>query len=247
MSMRPRQRTPDAGSGRRCRRISKQLDHVFWDGKLNRAASRRRLVNGSRPKPGVDAQVSVTAGSRAPVLELRGGGGLEVARRNADNQRETLRVAAVAARRMRHPTRCVARTGAIVGDAGDDCRIFEESVTRSILRLGVLIGKSPETLLADLGAPRACPRFPRRRAFGTPEALLRRQPTYRRTRPRRGDCAHWRRRRRRVPPWPRCGHWGFDALRTAAVGAMEAAKTWSLDPASNGPHSMSIQGEAAHR
>ena len=52
-------------------------------------------------------------------------------------------------------------------------------MTRTILRLGVLIGQNPEALLAQLSAPQDLPALPVAHNIGTPEQLLRRRPDIR--------------------------------------------------------------------
>ena len=108
---------------------------------------------------------------------------------------------------------------------------LEESVTRSILRLGVLIGESPETLLADLGAPRDLPALPATHSIGTPEALLRRRPDI--LGAERDLAAATARIGVAVGDlFPRItfvGRWGFDAFDSGDLGDA-GSETWSFGP-----------------
>ena len=108
---------------------------------------------------------------------------------------------------------------------------LEESVTRSILRLGVLIGESPDTLLGDLGKPQDLPALPVAQSIGTPEALLRRRPDI--LGAERDLAAATARIGIAVADlFPRIsfvGRWGFDALDTDDLGAA-ATEVWSFGP-----------------
>ncbi len=123
-------------------------------------------------------QVSITAEVARNYFELRGSQQrLEVAQRNAENQRETLRITTarprvrvVAHSSTRHVRKlsCPRRLATIPD--------FESEITRSILRLGVLTGKSPEALIPQLSAVQKLPTLPTTQNIGTPELLLRRRP-----------------------------------------------------------------------
>lgn len=98
-------------------------------------------------------QVSVTAEVARNYFELRGAQQrLEVAQRNAENQRETLRITQArldAGRGTQLDTsRAQAQLSATLATIPD----LESSITRGTLRLGVLVGQSPEALIAQLSA-----------------------------------------------------------------------------------------------
>ena len=125
-------------------------------------------------------QVSVTAEVARNYFELRGAQQrLEVAQRNAENQRETLRITQArldAGRGTQLDTsRAQAQLSATLATIPD----LESSITRSNLRLGVLVGQSPESLIAQLSTPQKLPTLPAAQNIGTPELLLRRRPDIR--------------------------------------------------------------------
>jgi outer membrane protein, multidrug efflux system len=125
-------------------------------------------------------QVSVTAEVARNYFELRGAQQqLAVARRNADNQNETVRITTARLDAGRgtqlDASRAQAQLSATLATIPD----LEAGVTRSMLRLGVLTGQSPEALLPQLSTPRALPTLPVAQNIGTPELLLRRRPDIR--------------------------------------------------------------------
>lgn len=127
-----------------------------------------------------NTQVSITAEVARNYFELRGSQHrLEVARRNADNQRESLRITGArldAGRGTKLDTsRASAQLSATLATIPD----LEGTATRSMLRLGVLTGHSPEMLIAQLSETKALPQLPATHAISTPEALLRRRPDIR--------------------------------------------------------------------
>lgn len=125
-------------------------------------------------------QVSVAAEVARNYFELRGAQHqLEVARRNADNQSETLRITTARLDAGRgtqlDSSRAQAQLSATLATIPD----LEASITRSMLRLGVLIGQAPEAVLPQLSSPRPLPSLPVAHDIGTPELLLRRRPDIR--------------------------------------------------------------------
>src|SRR5688572_10689045 len=125
-------------------------------------------------------QVSITAEVARNYFELRGAQQrLEVARRNADNQRETLRITTARLDAGRGTQLDVSRAQAQLSNTLATIPDLEASVTRTILRLGVLTGQSPEAQLAQLSTVEALPELPVAHNIGTPELLLRRRPDIR--------------------------------------------------------------------
>lgn len=168
-----------------------------------------------------DTQVSITAEAARNYFELRGyQHRLEVARRNAENQSESLRItsARLDAGRgtMLDTSRASAQLSATLATIPD----LEASATRSMLRLGVLTGQSPETLIAELSEPRALPQLPATHAIGTPETLLRRRPDIR-VAERQLAAATARIGIAVGDLFPRIsfvGRWGFDAVASSDIG-----------------------------
>jgi multidrug efflux system outer membrane protein len=125
-------------------------------------------------------QVSVTAEVARNYFELRGAQQqLAVAQRNAENQGETVRITTARLDAGRgtqlDASRAQAQLSATLATIPD----LEAAVTRSMLRLGVLTGQSPEALLPQLSAAKPLPELPNAHDIGTPEQLLRRRPDIR--------------------------------------------------------------------
>jgi outer membrane protein, multidrug efflux system len=127
-----------------------------------------------------DAQVSVTAEVARTYFELRGEQTqLAVARRNIDNQRETLRLTQAELEAGRNTeldtSRAQAQLSATLATVGP----LEASIARSIHRLSVLTGREPNALDELLSAPHDLPGLPEVTAIGDPAGLLRRRPDIR--------------------------------------------------------------------
>ena len=209
---------------------------AFWEldffGRVRRGYEARSAEVQSAEAAVYGAQVSITAEVSRQYFELRGAQQrLEVAQRNADNQRETLRITTARLDAGRGTQLDVSRAQAQLSATLATIPDLEESVTRSILRLGVLIGESPETLIADLGAPRDLPALPVAHSIGTPEALLRRRPDI--LGAERDLAAATARIGIAVGDlFPRIsfvGRWGFDALDSSDLGSA-GTEMWSFGP-----------------
>jgi len=127
-----------------------------------------------------DAQVSVTAEVARSYFELRGEQTqLAVARRNIDNQRETLQLtqARLDAGRATEldSARAQSQLSATLATVGP----LEAAIARSTHRLAVLTGREPNALNALLAPERALPELPQITAVGDPAGLLRRRPDIR--------------------------------------------------------------------
>jgi multidrug efflux system outer membrane protein len=166
-------------------------------------------------------QVSVTAEVARNYFELRGAQQqLAVARRNADNQRETVRITTARLDAGRgtqlDASRAQAQLSATLATIPD----LEAAVTRSMLRLGVLTGQAPEALLPQLSAARPLPTLPVAHDIGTPELLLRRRPDIRVAE--RNLAASTAQIGIAVGDlFPRItflGRWGFDAVSSSDLG-----------------------------
>jgi multidrug efflux system outer membrane protein len=179
-----------------------------------------------------DTQVTITAEVARNYFELRGAQArLEVARRNAENQRESLRLTETRLEAGRGTqldvSRAQAQLSATLGSIPD----LEAEVTRTMLRLGVLVGREPQALITELGTPRALPELPKTHSIGTPEALLRRRP----------DVAAAERQLAAATArigiavadlFPRIsfvGSWGFDAVASGDLGEA-GSETYAFGP-----------------
>lgn len=180
-------RTESRGSTRQALGFARDQDYydagfdAFWEldffGRIRRNVEANTALVQAAEAGVYSTQVSITAEVARNYFELRGSQQrLEVAQRNAENQRETLRITTArldAGRGTQLDTsRAQAQLSATLATIPD----FESDITRSILRLGVLTGKSPEALLPQLSSVQKLPTLPTTQNIGTPELLLRRRP-----------------------------------------------------------------------
>ena len=168
-----------------------------------------------------NAQVSVTAEVARSYFELRGAQHqLDVARRNTTNQRNSLELTNARLEAGRGTELDTSRAQAQLSATLSTIPDFEAAVTRSILRIGVLTGNSPEALLDKLSETKPLPALPATQPIGTPEALLRRRPDIRiaenqlaaataRVGVAVGDL---------FPRISLVGSWGFDATNSGDLG-----------------------------
>ena len=209
---------------------------AFWE--LDFFGRVRRQVEASSAEvqsaeAGVYAtQVSVTAEVARNYFELRGAQEqLAVARRNADNQGETVRITQARLDAGRgtqlDASRAQAQLSATLATIPD----LEAAVTRSMLRLGVLTGQAPEALMPQLSTVKALPTLPVAHDIGTPEQLLRRRPDIRVAE--RDLAAATAEIGVAVGDlFPRItflGHWGFDAVNSGDLGNT-GSETFSFGP-----------------
>jgi multidrug efflux system outer membrane protein len=123
-----------------------------------------------------DAQLSVAAEVARSYFELRGGQErLEVARRNADNQAESLRLTQARRDAGRGTDLDVARATAQLESTRAVLPQLEAGIDNSRHRLAVLTGQLPTALDIQLAPVRALPELPRLTHIGQPDALLRRR------------------------------------------------------------------------
>jgi outer membrane protein, multidrug efflux system len=127
-----------------------------------------------------DAQVSVTAEVARSYFELRGEQTqLAVARRNVDNQRETLELTRARLDAGRATELDTSRAQSQLSTTLATIGPLEASVARSIHRLAVLTGREPNALNELLQPARELPDLPQITAVGDPAGLLRRRPDIR--------------------------------------------------------------------
>ena len=198
---------------------------AFWEldffGRVRRGVEASSAEVGAAEAGVYDSQVSITAEVARNYFELRGfQERLAVARRNAENQSESLRITNARLDAGRGTRLDTSRASAQLSATLATIPELEASATRSILRLGVLTGHSPEALVAQLSEPRALPQLPINHAIGTPEALLRRRPDIRIAE--RNLAAATARIGVAVGDlFPRVsltGRWGYDALGSSDLG-----------------------------
>jgi len=123
-----------------------------------------------------DAQVIIVAEVARTYFELRGQQSeLAVARRNVDNQRETLNITTIRLDAGRGTELDTSRAQAQLSATLASIAPLEAAVARSIHRLGVLTGREPTALIETLSAPQELPELPQIVAVGNPADLLRRR------------------------------------------------------------------------
>jgi multidrug efflux system outer membrane protein len=209
---------------------------AFWEldffGRVRRGVEASTAQLQSAEASVYATQVSVTAEVARNYFELRGAQEqLEVARRNAENQGETVRITTARLDAGRgtqlDASRAQAQLSATLATIPD----LETAVTRSMLRLGVLTGQQPEAVLPQLSAVKPLPTLPVAHDIGTPELLLRRRPDIRVAE--RNLAASTAEIGVAVGDlFPRItflGHWGYDAVNSSALGNA-GSETFSFGP-----------------
>ena len=127
-----------------------------------------------------DILVSVRAEVAANYLELRGiQAQLGVARRNATNQADIVKLAEVLRDGGQGTQLDVARARSLLNETLATVPPLETVEEQAIHRLSVLCGQSPTTLRGELIAPQPLPASPSDVVIGDPTSLLRRRPDIR--------------------------------------------------------------------
>lgn len=143
----------------------------------------RRSVEAQRTQVAASAadlaalQVSIVAEVARSYIELRGlQERLAVARQNADNQDETLRIVQARLDAGSSTDFDLARASSQLQATLSRLPALEADAAITMHRLAVLTGKTPEALVAQLQQPAALPALPAPIDPGTPGTLLRRRP-----------------------------------------------------------------------
>jgi len=127
-----------------------------------------------------DVRVSLISEVARNYFELRGTQHeLDVARRNAENQRQTLEITRARLEGGRGTDLDVSRARAQLNSTLAIIPPMEASVSHAMHRLGVLCGRQPTALVAELKTPAPMPDMPALVAIGSPRDLLRRRPDIR--------------------------------------------------------------------
>ena len=127
-----------------------------------------------------DAQVTVTAEVARNYFVLRGlQEQLDVAVRNAENQRQTLGLTQARLDAGRGTELDRSRAEAQLKTTLASIPPLQASIATTIYRLSVLTGSLPDALSAKLTSPQPLPALPQLNAIGRPDALLRRRPDIR--------------------------------------------------------------------
>jgi multidrug efflux system outer membrane protein len=209
---------------------------AFWEldffGRVRRSVEAASAEVQAAEADVYSTQVSVTAEVARNYFDLRGAQSrLEVAQRNAENQRESLRITSVRLEAGRGTqldvSRAQAQLSATLGSIPD----LEAQIANAMLRMSVLIGETPQALTVELSAPRALPDLPSTHSIGMPEALLRRRPDIMAAE--RQLAASTARIGIAVADlFPRIsfiGSWGFDAVSSGDLGESNS-EAYSFGP-----------------
>jgi outer membrane protein, multidrug efflux system len=123
-----------------------------------------------------DLSVSLTAEVARNYFQLRGlQNQLAVARRNAENQSQTLKITQVRLASGRGTELDTSRAIAQLDSTRAIIPPLQSAIYQAIHRLGVLTGQMPEALIKTLEKPAPLPRIPETIQIGNPADLLRRR------------------------------------------------------------------------
>lgn len=146
-------------------------------GRVRRGVEARRAEAAAGAADLAGLQVAIVGEVARGYFDLRGlQERLRIARDNAGNQRETLRLARARFDAGRDTDFDVSRARAQLEATLAKVPAFEAEVAVAMHRLAVLTGRPPEALLAELQAPTPLPAMPAALDPGTPGELLRRRP-----------------------------------------------------------------------
>lgn len=127
-----------------------------------------------------DVLVSLISEVARNYFELRGAQGeLAVAKRNVENQRETVKITEARLDGGRGTELDVAQARAQLNNTLASIPPEEEAIAHAIHRLSVLVGQQPNALTAELSEPKPLVSLPEMVSIGKPEMLLRRRPDIR--------------------------------------------------------------------
>ncbi|HEY0661142.1 MAG TPA: efflux transporter outer membrane subunit [Lysobacter sp.] len=155
--------------------------NVGWEldlfGRVRRSVEAQRADTQASAADLAALQVSIVGEVASGYVQLRGlQERLRVARENADNQRETLRLVDARLDAGRGTEFDTARARAQLEATLSRVPALEAQVAVTMHRIAVLTGRTPDALIAELETPRALPVLPARLDAGTPGELLRRRP-----------------------------------------------------------------------
>lgn len=127
-----------------------------------------------------DLSVSLIAEVARNYFELRGlQNQLAVARKNAENQAQTLEITRTRLENGRGTELDTSRAQAQLDSTQAIIPPLESGIYRAIHRLGVLTGQLPDAMTKELERPAPMPKIPEIIQIGSPDQLLRRRPDIR--------------------------------------------------------------------
>lgn len=156
------------------------LWEVDFFGRVRRSVEAAGAQTGAMEANRDDALVSVTAEVVRNYFELRGlQNRLDVARKNADVQSQTLRLTRTLLEGGRGTEFDVARSRALLNLTLSGIPPLDSGIRRSIYRISVLTGRQPVELVAELSVPEPLASALPPLVTGDPASLLRRRPDIR--------------------------------------------------------------------
>lgn len=127
-----------------------------------------------------DILVSLNAELVRNYIDLRGTQNrLAVARKNADNQKESLAMTLTRLEIGRGTKLDSSRASEQLNTTLATIPLLETEIRRAMHRIAVLMGRSPEVLISQLAMVKPLPQIPKWVSIGKPEDLLRRRPDIR--------------------------------------------------------------------
>jgi multidrug efflux system outer membrane protein len=156
----------------------------FWEldffGRVRRNVEAFSAEVGAAEAARRDVIVSLLAEVARNYFELRGAQHrLYVARQNAENQRQTLKLTIALLESGRGTELDTSRAEAQLNSTLATIPPLETAIKQAIYRLSVLIGEQPTALESELSKPLPLPSLPKLIKVGKPEDLLRRRPDIR--------------------------------------------------------------------
>jgi multidrug efflux system outer membrane protein len=146
-------------------------------GRVRRGVQAQGALVGAAGEDLRDAQVALTAELARTYFELRGAQEqLDVARRNAENQRRSLGVTQERLDAGRGTAFDTERAKAQLSITLASIPDLEAQVAEAQYQIGVLVGRPPATLAAELERPVSLPTLPASVTVAAPDSLIRRRP-----------------------------------------------------------------------
>ncbi|MDQ3960491.1 MAG: TolC family protein, partial [Pseudomonadota bacterium] len=157
---------------------------AFWEldffGRVRRSVEARTAEVEAQEASLRDVLVSLIAQMARNYFELRGTQNQPaVARRNAENQRQTVDLTLAGLEGGRGTELDVARSRAQLDATRASIPPLEAAIRRAMHRLGVLAGQQPQAVVPTLEQPARLPSLPELVTLGRPQDLLRRRPDIR--------------------------------------------------------------------
>ena len=152
-----------------------------WDldvfGQIRQTAQARGAMVGAAQAELRDVQISLTAELALTYFELRGAQEqLSVARENAENQRRTFEITRQRLDAGRGSAFDTERAQAQLSSTLAEIPAREAQVAAAQYRIGVLVGRAPAAVAAELEQPARVPALPDVASMGNPEVIVRDRP-----------------------------------------------------------------------